>query len=237
MVVYLGLGVVVLVLGLFLLRRFLEADPALLARELGRFALVLVAILSLAVIVLGLASERAAIVLAGIAGLDLVWVAARRRRVRLDSPPSLLPAAPAEIETEYVVMRLDRESGNISGTVRKGRLRGRGLGDLSRDQLVSLWRQCRPRDRKGASLLEVYLDRFMPSWRAAAGTVEGPRDPAADGMSRDEALAVLGLNPDAPEAEIREAYHRLMLKIDPELGGSAYLGAKIKQARDILLGR
>ncbi len=35
---------------------------------------------------------------------------------------------------------------------------------------------------------------------------------------------------------IREVYHRLMLKIHPDKGGSAYFAAKLNQARETLLG-
>jgi hypothetical protein len=54
-------------------------------------------------------------------------------------------------------------------------------------------------------------------------------------MSTEEALDILGLEPTATAQEIRDAYCRLEQKVDPELGGTLYLMAKIIEARDVLL--
>ena len=54
-------------------------------------------------------------------------------------------------------------------------------------------------------------------------------------MSAEEALDILGLEPNATAQEIRDAYCRLEQKVDPELGGTHYLMAKIIDARDVLL--
>ena len=54
-------------------------------------------------------------------------------------------------------------------------------------------------------------------------------------MSTEEALDILGLEPTATAQEIRDAYGRLEQKVDPELGGTHYLMAKIIEARDVLL--
>jgi DnaJ homolog subfamily C member 19 len=55
-------------------------------------------------------------------------------------------------------------------------------------------------------------------------------------MSRDEALEILGLGPDASREHIVEAHRRLIQKLHPDRGGSTYLSAKLNQARDTLLG-
>jgi hypothetical protein len=54
-------------------------------------------------------------------------------------------------------------------------------------------------------------------------------------MSTEEALDILGLEPNATAQEITDAYCRLEQKVDPELGGTHYLMAKIIEARDVLL--
>ncbi|MFN3230251.1 MAG: DnaJ domain-containing protein [Asticcacaulis sp.] len=59
--------------------------------------------------------------------------------------------------------------------------------------------------------------------------------PNASAMSREEALAILGLERSASEADIQAAYKRLMLGVHPDKGGSAHLAAKLNAARDRLL--
>ena len=63
-----------------------------------------------------------------------------------------------------------------------------------------------------------------------------PTSPKRAAMTREEAFAVLGLPTTASDAEIRETYHRPIMKLHPDHGGSDYLAAKINQARDVLLG-
>jgi hypothetical protein len=63
-----------------------------------------------------------------------------------------------------------------------------------------------------------------------------PPRPGRSGMTRDEALAVLGLRPGADEAAIRDAHRRLMRVAHPDNGGSDWLASRLNQARDTLLG-
>ena len=60
--------------------------------------------------------------------------------------------------------------------------------------------------------------------------------PGSGAMSRDEAWAVLGLAPGAPETAIRDAHRRLMRVSHPDNGGSDWLASRLNQARDVLLG-
>ena len=55
-------------------------------------------------------------------------------------------------------------------------------------------------------------------------------------MTRDEALAVLGLSAGATDEEVRAAHRRLILRVHPDAGGSADLAARINRAKDVLLG-
>ena len=54
-------------------------------------------------------------------------------------------------------------------------------------------------------------------------------------MSPEEALDVLGLEPDTGPRQISEAHLRLQRKLKPELGDTHYLSMKIDEARDVLL--
>ena len=68
------------------------------------------------------------------------------------------------------------------------------------------------------------------------GKGPGPAAPRPGTMTRAEALEILGLKPNASEADIRAAHRRLMLGAHPDHGGSDWLAARINQARDVLLG-
>ena len=57
------------------------------------------------------------------------------------------------------------------------------------------------------------------------------------GMTRKEALKVLGLKPGATREEVIQAHKRLMQKMHPDRGGSPHLAAEINQAKEVLLGQ
>jgi curved DNA-binding protein CbpA len=56
-------------------------------------------------------------------------------------------------------------------------------------------------------------------------------------MTREQALAVLGLKAGADAEEVRAAHRRLIQRVHPDVGGSADLAARINRAKDILLGQ
>ena len=130
-------------------------------------------------------------------------------------------------------MRLDHQTGAMTGQVRRGSFAGRQLEDLDQNELITLWRQCVAEDEQGARLLETYLDRLRPDWRQAANSGSArPGEP----MTREQAYAILDLKPGADAAQIKEAHRRLMMKLHPDHGGSTFLAAQINRAKDILLG-
>jgi len=125
--IYVAIGMLVLVvlLAFWLLRLFVEADPAQLAVGIGRLLLVVGATLSVVAIIAGLISERVPVVLAGAGGLGVVWFGATRRRRRESAARATMSA----VETDYLKMRLDHETQTIFGTVRRGAFQGRELAD------------------------------------------------------------------------------------------------------------
>jgi hypothetical protein len=137
-------------------------------------------------------------------------------------------------------MELNHDSGVIEGRVLAGRHRDRRLAELTFEQLLEVREDCRVDDAQSVTLIEAYLDRFHGAdWRGrqTGGQSSGnTARPASAAMTREEAYEVLGLAPGASDAEIRDAHHRLMMKLHPDHGGSDYLAAKINQARDLLLG-
>lgn len=157
-------------------------------------------------------------------------------RARKSSAPPKSGQA-STVQSEYIRMTLDHDSGEIDGEVLAGRFAGKTLDRLELDELLELLREC-GHDEESVAMLQAYLDRVHgDAWRERAGAGEQRRaDASGDFMSREEALQVLGLEGDPDEAEIIEAHRRLMQKLHPDRGGSSYLAAKINQAKDTLLG-
>ena len=60
---------------------------------------------------------------------------------------------------------------------------------------------------------------------------------ASGDMSVAQALEILGINAAATEQDIRAAYNRLMKRVHPDVGGSAYFSKQVNAARDALLKR
>jgi hypothetical protein len=172
------------------------------------------------------------------------------------------PGQKSTVKTSMLVMELDHDTGAIDGEVLAPPWSGRRLSDLDEQELHKLLEECRAVPDQSATLLEAYLDHAYPDWRsgqgagagagagagsgsgagagagsgAGAGTGSGGPRPSS-GMTPDEARAVLGVGPDASDADVRAAHRRLMKISHPDHGGTDYLATKINQAKDVLLGK
>lgn len=83
--------------------------------------------------------------------------------------------------------------------------------------------------RRAAAILEAYVHQAAPQeFRLASPN-------SSTGMSRTEALDVLGLDENADEAAIHSAHERLARLVHPDHAGATYLARKVDQARDALL--
>ena len=154
------------------------------------------------------------------------------QRMKAGASPGPTPGQTSEIETAFLSMRLDHDTGEMDGTVLQGRYEGRTLRELGLPELLELLDECRG-DRQSMAVMEAYLDRVHEDWR---GHRRPPPGRSPDGMSEDEARAVLGVGPDATREEIVQAHRRLMQRLHPDRGGSDYLAAKLNAAKDLLLG-
>jgi len=64
-----------------------------------------------------------------------------------------------------------------------------------------------------------------------------PEMPRGEGMTRGEALLILGLTTTATKKEIGRAFHAAMKTAHPDRGGSTARAARLNTARDVLLGK
>ena len=155
-------------------------------------------------------------------------------RMKAGASPGPTPGQTSEVETAFLSMRLDHDTGEMDGAVLRGRYKGRALRELDLEDLLALLAECRS-DRQSAVVLEVYLDRTCEGWRER-GEPPPPGGGSSGEMSESEAWAVLGLGPEATREEIIEAHRRLIQRLHPDRGGSDYLAAKLNAAKDLLLG-
>ena len=143
-----------------------------------------------------------------------------------------------EVRTAFLQAWIDHGTGDVGGTVLSGRFSGRTLDGLSDAELLDLRLDCSA-DADSLRILEPYLDRRLGAdWRNARQPPphgSAPRGPSSD-MTREEALAVLGLAQGASDDDIKAAHRRLIQRMHPDVGGSADLAARINRAKDVLLG-
>ncbi len=169
--------------------------------------------------------------------LPMIW---RWRAIKqmLGNMRGPTPGKYSDIETGYLRMNLEHDTGVLRGTVLKGPFEGRLLEEMPVDDIISLLHECRIHDPQSAEVLETYLDRIHGAeWRNASGADNDDTPPAGvDGsMTHAQALEILGLQPGATDEEIRTAHRGLLKANHPDRGGSTWLAAQINRAKDLLL--
>jgi hypothetical protein len=229
------LALVLLAAVAFVIFWFLRANPSTIARLL-RPILIVVGVIGIGGMLIfglrflpGLLPE-----LFGLAGVVITALIARAVRQRPSggfSSPS--GGQRTEVRTAFLQAWIDHGTGDVGGTVLSGRFSGRTLDSLGDAQLLDLHAECSA-DADSLRILESYLDRRLGGdWRNTERPP--PRAPRTD-MTREEALAVLGLAAGASGEDIKAAHRRLIQRMHPDVGGSADLAARINRAKDVLLG-
>jgi hypothetical protein len=235
----LGLG-----FGLFLALRWLSRQPP---RVYGQWIAVMFVVGALTLVLTGrahwLTAVFATLLLFGRGLLVLLGHIPLLKRMlagvdALKSKPAPSSDQTSTVQSKYIRMTLNHDSGDINGEVLTGQFIGKTLDQLDLDALLQLLRECQD-DEESVALLQTYLDReHADTWQqqaSAQGQQRTPSEPS--NMSREEALQILGLSADASKAEIIETHRRLMQKLHPDRGGSTYLAAAINLAKDKLLGK
>lgn len=240
---YLLIGAALLGVILVFARLFAKADPATLAVALKWIGGTLGVLLVVFLVVRGFGSFALPL-----AFLALMMLRRRLKRSPLGGPfggfgfpgrAQPTPGQSSEVETAYLRMTLEHDSGEMAGKVLQGPFAGRDLGSLDLDELLTLLAECARADQQSARLIEAYLDRgpHGGDWRDRMDARERATGAVGKaGMTTEEAREILGVGADATLQEIKEAHRRLMQTNHPDRGGSTYLAAKINLAKEVLLG-
>lgn len=263
MIFYALLGTLALVLVAMLLQSFARADASAIARRIKSSVpwLVLVLVIGF-VVLLTITGRLVPALMAAVAMVPWLMRGGRLANLwRMMRKPA--KSRSSTVNTQFLRMSLDHDSGALSGQVVAGAFAGMALDQLDINQLHDLWLEAQGVDSASTNVLEAWLDREYPDWRkfweernsnayadeASSGAGSGQSGGggtrqqtggdkpgnAGQGMSRGEAYDILGLAVGATSDEIRDAHRRLMKKVHPDQGGSTYLASKINQAKDLLL--
>lgn len=161
-------GLVAIITLYLLLQMFRAANPAVLARAIkvggGVVALAVAAFT-------GLRGELAVAIPLGIFGAGLLgWTPLANAGFgniggMFGGGAARSPNQSSRVRSQFLDMRLDHESGQLSGQIVAGPHAGRGLDEFD---LASLLAMVPAFDAESVALLESYLDRRFPAWRQNA---------------------------------------------------------------------
>lgn len=211
-----------------LLRGYMKANPAMLAWGLKTAGGIGAWAAAIALMTRGAVLPAIPI---GLLGLWLLWGSKKRGKANRSSGTT------SSLKTDHLDIMLDHDTGAVTGRVLKGMFANRRIENLKATELALLWQDCRYTDPPSAQIIEAYLDRVHPTWQADVARGEAEMASGPDGlMTEKEALAILGLEENASEEEVRQAHRELMKRFHPDRGGSTYLASKINEAKTTLLG-
>ncbi|MGD9535929.1 MAG: molecular chaperone DnaJ [Alphaproteobacteria bacterium] len=241
------IGLVALGVGILIARWFARANPAAIVKAL-RWTAIAIAFVVVAFVMLRFAPQFLPVLLVfAVPFLIMRWVRSRAQR----RPPSggwpggaqAGTGQASNVETSYLRMTLDHQSGEMSGEVLRGRFAGRPLSSLGKEELLTLLLECQRDDPPSVRLVESYLDRtFGTDWRTGESEPQdeqrgAERPSPGDGkMTRAEALEILGLAEGADRQAVLDAWRRLIKLNHPDHGGSKYIAAKLNEAKRVLIG-
>jgi len=227
-----ALFIVAVLIGLYVLVRWLRCSSWSVWIRRAVIAFGIIGFLLLLTVRGG--AEVALPLLAGLTPFLFRWLNAWRPSASMADSSAV---SQSTIATRFLNMALNHATGVMSGEVREGRFAGRALLELNLQELLALWQECQV-DPQSTAVLEAYLDRHAESdWREKLYEAESTADSPASAsvMSCAEAYQILGLSSGATPAEIQAAYRRLIQRLHPDHGGSAYLATQLNRARDLLL--
>jgi hypothetical protein len=225
------IGIVALFGVLWLMRKYVQANPTGMAWLVQRVGGLLAMI---AGILITLRGGLALGVPLGLMGMGLLgWTRG------VSFLPSWLggPSRVSRQRTAFIEVAIDHVTGAMRGRVIAGKRAGADLDALDDAALNALMAEIDPASRQ---LLMAYRDRRSAGRReyAQGGADARQRGAASSGkMTEEEAYKFLGLEPGAGAEEIGQAYRRLMKKLHPDQGGPTYLAARINEAKEVLLRR
>jgi hypothetical protein len=224
------LGLAALLIVIFGIRLFAQADVHMLIRNLRRGGGV--AALAGAVFLTATGRFPAAIPL-GILGLGLLdWFPGR---AAFGAQTKRSAGQKSKVRSAMIEMELDHDSGDMEGAFIAGKYAGVTLQALDAAALIAALPDL---DEESRALLEAYLDRRKPGWREHVDEDPGlgaRKPPRGGAMSQEEAGQILGIKPGASAVEISRAHRSLMKKLHPDQGGSTYLAARVNEAKEVLL--
>ncbi|MGH1470190.1 MAG: hypothetical protein ACRBCS_03295 [Cellvibrionaceae bacterium] len=147
----------------------------------------------------------------------------------------------SSVQTDYLKVILNHDSGDITGHVLFGLFEGSDLNELTIDNIQELLNYYSKHDQESHQLLRAFAekhfeeDHFDNNNEQKNEESDSNKRPTSSEMTRTEALEILGLKDTATKEDIILAHKKLMQKMHPDRGGSNYLAAKINEAKDFLV--